>query len=207
MGHLGDDAWAARLTPMGDMAEKLFSKGELEAIAAASDDTSEGLTGSEIGHLLASIKMIDPTPTSTKWLRLHNAFVERQNRAKNRRAILIHAPSHAAGESCKAARTVRADARQSQPRPGFLRTRRRCRWRVGLRRSREDASRCCPAITSFCNRSSANGDFGRPARRTGDIPSGTSLSYVGRFRPHHSSRSFRSDRSSPRTTASRTAHE
>ena len=32
--------------------------------------------------------MIDPTPTSTKWVRLHNAFVERQNRAQNRRAIL-----------------------------------------------------------------------------------------------------------------------
>ena len=70
------------------MAEKVFSQGELEAIAAALGDTSEGLTGSEIGHLLASIKMIDPTPTSTKWVRLHNAFVERQNRAQNRRAIL-----------------------------------------------------------------------------------------------------------------------
>jgi hypothetical protein len=70
------------------MAEMVFSQGELEAIAAALGDTSEGLTGSEIGHLLASIKMIDPTPTSTKWVRLHNAFVERQNRAQNRRAIL-----------------------------------------------------------------------------------------------------------------------
>jgi len=72
----------------GDMTEKVFSQGELEAIAAALGDTSEGLTGSEISHLLASIKMIDPTPTSTKWVRLHNAFVERQNRAQNRRAIL-----------------------------------------------------------------------------------------------------------------------
>ena len=70
------------------MAEMVFSQGELEAIATALGDTSEGLTGSEIGHLLASIKMIDPTPTSTKWVRLHNAFVERQNRAQNRRAIL-----------------------------------------------------------------------------------------------------------------------
>lgn len=70
------------------MAEQVFSQGELEAIATALGDTSEGLTGSEIGHLLASIKMIDPTPTATKWVRLHNAFVERQNRAQNRRAIL-----------------------------------------------------------------------------------------------------------------------
>ena len=70
------------------MAEKVFSQGELEVIAAALGDTSEGLTGSEIGHLLASIKMIDPTPTSTKWVPPHNAFVERQNRAQNRWAIL-----------------------------------------------------------------------------------------------------------------------
>lgn len=70
------------------MAEKMFSQGELEAIAAALGDTSEGLTGSEISHLLASIKMIDPTPSSTKWVRLHNAFVERQNKAQNRRAVL-----------------------------------------------------------------------------------------------------------------------
>lgn len=85
------------------MAEKVFSQGELEVIAAALGDTSEGLTGSEIGHLLASIKMIDPTPTSTKSVPLHNAFVERQNRAQNRRAILNSCASRAAGVSCKAA--------------------------------------------------------------------------------------------------------
>lgn len=60
----------------------------LEAIAAALGDTSDGLIGSEIGHLLASIRMADPNPTSTKWVRLHNAFVERQNKAQNRRAVL-----------------------------------------------------------------------------------------------------------------------
>lgn len=70
------------------MAEKMFAQSELEAIASALGDTSEGLTGSEIGHLLASLKMVDPSPTETKWVRLHNAFVERQNKAQNRRAIL-----------------------------------------------------------------------------------------------------------------------
>lgn len=70
------------------MTEKLFTQSELEAIASALGDTSEGLTGAEIGHLLASIKMVDPNPTSTKWVRLHNAFIERQNKAQNRRAIL-----------------------------------------------------------------------------------------------------------------------
>lgn len=68
--------------------EKTFSQSELEAIAAALGDTSEGLTGTEIGHILASLKMSDPTPTMTKWKRLHNAFVERQNYSQNRRAIV-----------------------------------------------------------------------------------------------------------------------
>jgi len=68
--------------------ERIFAQSELEAIAAALADTSEGLTGTEIGHFLASLKMADPTPTMTKWKRLHNAFVERQNYSQNRRAIL-----------------------------------------------------------------------------------------------------------------------
>jgi hypothetical protein len=68
--------------------EKRFSQSELEAIAAALGDTSEGLTGSEIGHILATLKMADPTPEMTKWKRLHNAFVERQNYSQNRRAIV-----------------------------------------------------------------------------------------------------------------------
>jgi uncharacterized protein (TIGR02391 family) len=68
--------------------EKMFSQSELEAIAAALADTSEGLTGTEMGHILASLRMADPTPTLTKWKRLHNAFVERQNHSQNRRAIV-----------------------------------------------------------------------------------------------------------------------
>lgn len=68
--------------------EQIFSQSELEAIAKALADTSEGLTGSEIGHILSSLKIADPTPNMTKWKRLHNAFVERQNHSKNRRATL-----------------------------------------------------------------------------------------------------------------------
>ncbi len=68
--------------------EKTFSQSELEAIAQALADTSDGLTGSEIGHILASLKMVDPTPDMTKWKRLHNAFVERQNFSGNRRAVV-----------------------------------------------------------------------------------------------------------------------
>jgi Protein of unknown function (Hypoth_ymh) len=70
------------------MAEKIFSQSQLQAIADALADTCDGLTGSEIGHLLATCHMSDPTPALTKRHRLYNAFVERQNRTQNRRAIL-----------------------------------------------------------------------------------------------------------------------
>jgi uncharacterized protein (TIGR02391 family) len=51
-------------------------------------DTADGLTGSEIGHLLATCKMSDPTPDMTKRHRLYNAFVASQNGCQDRRAIL-----------------------------------------------------------------------------------------------------------------------
>jgi uncharacterized protein (TIGR02391 family) len=68
--------------------EHVFSQSDLEAIAKALGDTSEGLTGTEIGHILASLKMADPNPDITKWQRLYNALVVRQNYSKNRRATL-----------------------------------------------------------------------------------------------------------------------
>lgn len=42
-------------------------------------DTATGLTGAEIGHLLAQIKVIDVDPDMTKWKRLYNALATRQN--------------------------------------------------------------------------------------------------------------------------------
>ncbi len=42
--------------------KKLFTQSQLQAIGDALGDTSEGLTGSEIAHLLASAKMLDPSP-------------------------------------------------------------------------------------------------------------------------------------------------
>lgn len=68
--------------------EKIFTQSELEAIAQALADTSHGLTGTEIGHILTSLKMADSSSSMTKWKRLHNAFVERQNYSQNRRATL-----------------------------------------------------------------------------------------------------------------------
>ena len=65
----------------------VFTQDQLEAIAGALGDTSAGLTGSEIQHLLASSKMTDPGPI-TKRIRIFNAFVDSQNTKKNRTNIL-----------------------------------------------------------------------------------------------------------------------
>ena len=56
-----------------------FDSQQTESIARVLADTEEGLTGSEIGRLLQECKMIDPTPSMTKWKRLYNAFAEAQN--------------------------------------------------------------------------------------------------------------------------------
>jgi uncharacterized protein (TIGR02391 family) len=56
-----------------------FPGERLEAISKVLADTTEGLTGSEIDHLLRNSNIPNPTPDMTKWKRLHNAFVEFQN--------------------------------------------------------------------------------------------------------------------------------
>lgn len=65
-----------------------FSSSQLEAIADALGDTSEGLTGSEIQHLLATCDMVDTDPGITKRIRLYNAFVADQNKRRERGHIL-----------------------------------------------------------------------------------------------------------------------
>ena len=56
-----------------------FSAEGLEAISKVLGDTNEGLTGSEIDHLLRNCKIPNPTPDLTKWKRLQNAFGSFQN--------------------------------------------------------------------------------------------------------------------------------
>jgi uncharacterized protein (TIGR02391 family) len=65
-----------------------FSQAQPEAIAAALGDTSDGLTGSEIAHLLATCNIADVDPTLTKRHRLYNAFVKEQNQRQDRTRIL-----------------------------------------------------------------------------------------------------------------------
>lgn len=69
-----------------------FAAERLEAISKVLADTNEGLTGSEIDHLLRNCHIPNPTPEMTKWKRLHNAFVEFQNEHQvgNHIIVFIH---------------------------------------------------------------------------------------------------------------------
>jgi len=67
---------------------KTFTQMQLQAIADALGDTSEGLTGSEIHHLLATCKMVDVDPQMTKRIRLYNAFAAYQNDSQDRVKVL-----------------------------------------------------------------------------------------------------------------------
>ena len=69
------------------MAET-FTASQLEAIADALGETSEGLTGSEIAYLLSACQILDETPGLTKRIRLYNAFAASQNKNQNRLSIL-----------------------------------------------------------------------------------------------------------------------
>jgi uncharacterized protein (TIGR02391 family) len=67
---------------------KLFDQSQLQAIADALGDTGDGLTGSEIGHLLRTCRMPDPSPEITKRHRIFNAFAQTQNAKQDRVPIL-----------------------------------------------------------------------------------------------------------------------
>lgn len=65
-----------------------FNQVEVESIAEALGDTDIGLKGSEIGHILSTLKMADPDPSLTKKWRLLNALVASQNSRGDRKGIL-----------------------------------------------------------------------------------------------------------------------
>ena len=62
-----------------------FNSQNLEAASRVLADTSRGLTGPQIGHLLQEIRVADVSPEMTKWKRLYNALGGAQN---NRWAII-----------------------------------------------------------------------------------------------------------------------
>lgn len=59
-----------------------FDSAELEAACKVLGDTVNGLSGNEIGHLLLEIRVADTDPSITKWKRLYNALVSKQNQVK-----------------------------------------------------------------------------------------------------------------------------
>ena len=60
----------------------------LEGISRVLGDTSNGLTGTEIGKFLQEVSIPDIDSTNTKWKRLYNAFVTFQNRKQLSNNIL-----------------------------------------------------------------------------------------------------------------------
>lgn len=65
-----------------------FQQAQLEAIANALGDTADGLTGTQIGHVLKVCRLPDPCPGLAKRHRLFNAFAEAQNAARDGDPIL-----------------------------------------------------------------------------------------------------------------------
>lgn len=57
-----------------------FSASDLEAACRILADTTQGLKGDEIRHILADMKLEDPDPAMTKWKRLYNAIAAAQNK-------------------------------------------------------------------------------------------------------------------------------
>jgi uncharacterized protein (TIGR02391 family) len=60
-----------------------FTADALEALAKVLADTHEGLTGSNLAHILKECRIADTDPSMTKWQRLYNAFVQAQNDAQH----------------------------------------------------------------------------------------------------------------------------
>lgn len=61
-------------------SEPPFEQSVLEEISKILADTYGGLTGREIGSLLAQCRVNDTDPTATKWIRLFNALANYQIR-------------------------------------------------------------------------------------------------------------------------------
>jgi len=57
-----------------------FQPSTIEAIAKVLGDTANGLTGSEIGHVLNTCSISDVDTLNTKWKRLYNALAAEQNK-------------------------------------------------------------------------------------------------------------------------------
>ncbi len=66
-----------------------FSAEHTEALCRILADTSDGLTGSEIGQILTQMKLEDPASDITKWKRLFSAFAVFQNKHQVGNAVIV----------------------------------------------------------------------------------------------------------------------
>lgn len=60
-----------------------LTENQIERIARIIGDTQGGLTGSEIGRILAQCHIEDPGSGMTKWQRLYNAFCDAVNKSRS----------------------------------------------------------------------------------------------------------------------------
>ena len=63
----------------------VFRAAELESLCKA---VADGLTGTQIGYVLQQVGYPDPDPGMTKWSRLFNALIERQNETQSGSSVL-----------------------------------------------------------------------------------------------------------------------
>lgn len=57
-----------------------FEVSVVDSVCHVLGDTDDGLSGQEIGRILADMEVEDPTPSMTKWKRIFNALALQQNR-------------------------------------------------------------------------------------------------------------------------------
>ncbi|AJE54296.1 TIGR02391 family protein [Paenibacillus polymyxa] len=67
---------------------KMFNEGQLETLCKIIADTNSGLTGSQIEHYLSASRIKDTDPILTKWKRLYNALVNKQNESQTGDCVL-----------------------------------------------------------------------------------------------------------------------
>jgi uncharacterized protein (TIGR02391 family) len=66
-----------------------FTSQQLTAICKALGDTEKGLTGAEIGRLLAECGILESDPSITKWKRIFNVFANWQNSKQLGNCVLM----------------------------------------------------------------------------------------------------------------------
>lgn len=74
---------------MASIKRPMFEAHLLEGLCRVIGDTSDGLTGTEIGQILLNSNIPDIDPQSTKWRRLYSAFADWQNKHQCANHILI----------------------------------------------------------------------------------------------------------------------